>query len=1300
MKKYFRTLFTTAMMVIASSAVMLGQDSSSAPSSSDSGLLYSRGATYMEHTFPAAPEAASVTKYSGIPVNNNLGHVQLEVPCYTLQGKELSIPVSLQYYTGGIKLDEIAGVAGLGWTLNAGGCITRTVIGIPDEITSGMYYHQMPDTLQLENTTALGTLEQLYLKQLVQGQREASLDRYDYNVCGLSGSFIINDDGNLVQLSGDGVKILYHHSGEGAIDRFDIVGADGTTYVMSAREVCHYEGSEVMQFESTQGREDKWDATTAWYVTSIISRSGLESAHFSYSRNEHVWVAKHCSNKIRYTCGLDRSNLSSAFVPLSTYTQRTHELCILQSITLNGQTVSFSYDGNTGNTFHSSSPWYGIANYPVMLKGIRVARTCDDRELLKIAVNTQRDNHDGRIMLQSLNYSCNNQPIDAWGFGYYTMQREVKRCEQDPFGYFYGNMEERPSIPVVGVYGDDNYENEYNTGGQGNSSGGNPSNIIPFVVDKVNITINAKSFPATDGAKYMSLRNVVHNGAKTEYRYDNNIFDGVSVGIRVRDIATYDKESLEHVRHFEYSNPVATGPVHHNVGQYSTITGSHRTIPGSGNDGFSYDDNDFQNECSGDNSGLDVRGEYVLWTVTVHDAPVGDGPSLSETRIVYGQISETVSPGHDINPDECFPKTVKYYSTEHLAPYGYYTIGRFPSLWQSYYASPFTGNTLAPHNFNPMDGVCGSYRVRGSAGASHLIRQEDYAVENGEHVLKSSASYRYNEYRTEEHLIDYRATRVMARVNTSDLQPSDIYHYPVYACSNTGNNPTSVTNVSYYPDGRKDSTVVVTSYLTRDANLELPSRVSQTSVTEGGKTRRLELKYADGLDENYAHTLTNQHFIGAPLVKSYFIEDASFPSPRPRHEITDNTDDFPTADGIYDSGDSFQEAGQTTPYKKEVMEFANFATSSNRLLPSAHVEYVNGNLAWREDVLSRDHAGNIQQVKETGKPATVILWSYNGKYPVAVIENASLEEVRANLNLPYNTAGGFWPVDPVEELTHLQQPSEAQIAAVDSLRTLLPEAQVSTYTFNPGIGVSSATDANGVRTSFEYDFAGRLSAVRDADSNLVKDYEYNLLDDDGDGLLSILSRVYRSADASQATTDKSWWNTLGLKQEDIAISASGNGEDDLVTLYISDYLLHDDVRTYLPTPLYTTNGRFISIGNAANAANRLYGSTAPYVFKNYEVSNRDKVAAVALPGYIGSHESTESEAAATSFPKYTWTATGITGGTATYKNWEIVKTVSTDADGRVKTVFKDHIGRTLGTSFGNDAPTYYIRRQGPASCRG
>jgi YD repeat-containing protein len=61
---------------------------------------------------------------------------------------------------------------------------------------------------------------------------------------------------------------------------------------------------------------------------------------------------------------------------------------------------------------------------------------------------------------------------------------------------------------------------------------------------------------------------------------------------------------------------------------------------------------------------------------------------------------------------------------------------------------------------------------------------------------------------------------------------------------------------------------------------------------------------------------------------------------------------------------------------------------------------------------------------------------------------------------------------------------------VDEVRFYPQGAQMSTYTYEPIIGVTSITDPNGLSTYYEYDEFGRLKLVRDSDRNIVKRYNY------------------------------------------------------------------------------------------------------------------------------------------------------------------------------------------------------------------
>lgn len=87
---------------------------------------------------PPTPETASLFKSVDIPVSAYTGLPGVEVAFYTIQLRELQIPIYLSYNTRGIQVAEIGSRYGLGWALHAGGSITRQTRGLPDESPRGL----------------------------------------------------------------------------------------------------------------------------------------------------------------------------------------------------------------------------------------------------------------------------------------------------------------------------------------------------------------------------------------------------------------------------------------------------------------------------------------------------------------------------------------------------------------------------------------------------------------------------------------------------------------------------------------------------------------------------------------------------------------------------------------------------------------------------------------------------------------------------------------------------------------------------------------------------------------------------------------------------------------------------------------------------------------------------------------------------------------------------------------------------------------------------------------------------------
>jgi hypothetical protein len=177
----------------------------------------------------ASPTAASLGKYADVPVSAHTGIPQISIPIYTIKEGPLSVPVSLSYHAGGLKVWETASWVGAGWSLNAGGVITRTVMGAPDERWTSSVSSQTHGFLS-DSGYATGMYTPLVQgfpyqpppgnrgfqlnewRKYASGQRDGEPDMFFFNVSGYSGKFFISDDGRPVLLPEQDIRIEYDYT--------------------------------------------------------------------------------------------------------------------------------------------------------------------------------------------------------------------------------------------------------------------------------------------------------------------------------------------------------------------------------------------------------------------------------------------------------------------------------------------------------------------------------------------------------------------------------------------------------------------------------------------------------------------------------------------------------------------------------------------------------------------------------------------------------------------------------------------------------------------------------------------------------------------------------------------------------------------------------------------------------------------------------------------------------------------------------------------------------------------------------
>ncbi|WP_163391975.1 hypothetical protein [Flavobacterium limi] len=132
-----------------------------------------------------------------------------------------------------------------------------------------------------------------------------------------------------------------------------------------------------------------------------------------------------------------------------------------------------------------------------------------------------------------------------------------------------------------------------------------------------------------------------------------------------------------------------------------------------------------------------------------------------------------------------------------------------------------------------------------------------------------------------------------------------------------------------------------------------------------------------------------------------------------------------------------------------------------------------------------DANGNILQYKlGVGQPNTII-WGYNNQYPIAKVVNATHQDiinVLGTATLTKLNSGVFQNV----ALTDIEIRTILNV-----LRTSLPNAQVTTFTYKPLVGMTSTTDPKGMTTYYEYDSFNRLQVTKDHDGKILSKTIYN-----------------------------------------------------------------------------------------------------------------------------------------------------------------------------------------------------------------
>ena len=234
----------------------------------------------LRHTgYAVSPTVATMVKSGQIPVNQSAGVLQYIVPVYELNVDNFKWPIQLNYSYGGLRLEELTGECGLGWSMSGtGGVVTREVRGLPDEHPRG-YYGSESRRQYVEAFTSPTDMPLTIAQDFVSGKYDAEPDRFIVAVGDLSFSFFISsvscsqcplsDQHITVTANAELAKVEF------TWDYLQITDQDGIQYRFQEKERASFFSADISNQEKMQ------NYTSAWHLTSVKNPTGQEIT-FSY----------------------------------------------------------------------------------------------------------------------------------------------------------------------------------------------------------------------------------------------------------------------------------------------------------------------------------------------------------------------------------------------------------------------------------------------------------------------------------------------------------------------------------------------------------------------------------------------------------------------------------------------------------------------------------------------------------------------------------------------------------------------------------------------------------------------------------------------------------------------------------------------------------------------------------------------------------------------------------------------------------------------------------------------------------
>lgn len=242
--------------------------------SHDLNVRIARTEVVAKQIIPPTPEAASLGRFGNTPVSLFTGIPEISIPLYVLSGNSLQVPVTLNYHANGFRPEDRASWVGLGWSLQAGGVITRSVSGYPDNQVN--YFSPDSDITIPPPIDFFAHND--FLRDGVTGYHETKPDMYFYNFGGYAGKFSLRPNEVVWKKENNDLKMT------GCVtctnSYFKITDDYGNIHFFNDAEITHLS---LPDDEEPEGPAfGSYTYPSSWFLSKIISADGSDEVDFDY----------------------------------------------------------------------------------------------------------------------------------------------------------------------------------------------------------------------------------------------------------------------------------------------------------------------------------------------------------------------------------------------------------------------------------------------------------------------------------------------------------------------------------------------------------------------------------------------------------------------------------------------------------------------------------------------------------------------------------------------------------------------------------------------------------------------------------------------------------------------------------------------------------------------------------------------------------------------------------------------------------------------------------------------------------